>query len=216
MREVDTREWKWKKPQFIKRKKKVPTRHRKRKKKNWINAGYWNCVWQPMFLCMTCGALSSGLREHFRFQYMEALRSFSYKAGRGLLDQTSSIPSAIGCYDIRCVHWVNDCGLNTLQYIWRLKQDKEPVPHEVKQNRDEGSWAFSLGATRHVEYLLTLFRKLLHVCARATWSVHRSQNLLNWKWPQGPSSPTLKWMDQLLQYILSHARAGPAGPPSWT
>lgn len=103
-----------------------------------------------MFLCMTSGALSSGLCEHFRFQYKEVLRSFSYKAERGLLDQTSSIPSAIGCYDIRCVHWVNDCGLNTLNYIWRLKQDKAPVPHEVKQNRDEKSCAFSLGAAKHM------------------------------------------------------------------
>lgn len=63
---------------------------------------------------------------------------------RRLSDQTSSIPSALGCYHTRCTHWVNDYGLNTLHCILGLKQNEEAVPPNFKQNRAEGNQAFGL------------------------------------------------------------------------
>lgn len=66
-------------------------------------------------LLMTSDALSSGLCTFQISVYVQySPFPFFCKAERGLLDQTSAIPNALGCYDIRCVHSVNDYGLNAL------------------------------------------------------------------------------------------------------
>lgn len=58
-------------------------------------------AWQPTFFLMTSDALSSGIKQYFKFQYTKILRLVFYNIKRRLLDH-SSIPSALGCYHMRC------------------------------------------------------------------------------------------------------------------
>lgn len=63
---------------------------------------------------------------------------------------------------------MSDYGLNTLHCIWGLKQNKEVVPPNFKQNRAEGSRAFGLSdwllPNTHGVFVDTL-RELLFLCA---------------------------------------------------
>lgn len=132
-----------------------------------------------MFLLVMSDVLSSGLWKHFRFQHAEALRFFFYNMRR-LLDQTSSIPDALGY--MRCVHWVNDYGLNTLHCIWELRQNKEATPHNAK-GRDLGSWSVQSIAAKHMWGLCWHSWGIIISVSQsgeATWSMHRCYSVLFW------------------------------------